>query len=40
MGSAEFYQKDKSEITATQDELAKLEQELEQAFARWEALES
>ncbi len=40
MGTAEFYQKDKDEITATQDELEKLEQELEQTFARWEALET
>jgi ATP-binding cassette subfamily F protein uup len=35
-----FYQQDKDTITATQDELAKLEQELEQAFARWEELEA
>lgn len=40
MGSAAFYQKDKDEIAATQDALAKLEQELEETFARWEALES
>lgn len=40
MGTPEFYQKDKDVITATQDELAKLELELEQTFARWEALEA
>ena len=40
MGSAAFYQKDKDEIAATQDALAKLEQELEETFTRWEALES
>jgi ATP-binding cassette subfamily F protein uup len=39
MGTAEFYQQDSAAITAKQAELAKLETELEQAFARWEELE-
>ncbi|MEZ5536663.1 MAG: ATP-binding cassette domain-containing protein [Thiolinea sp.] len=40
MAKPEFYQQDKDAITAAQDELEKLEQELEQAFARWEELEA
>ncbi len=39
MGTAEFYQQDSAAITAKQTELATLEAELEQAFARWEELE-
>jgi ATP-binding cassette subfamily F protein uup len=40
MGTAEFYQQDAATITAKQAEVEKLEAELEQAFARWEELES
>lgn len=39
MGTAEFYQQDSATITAKQAELAQLEAEFEQAFARWEELE-
>ncbi len=40
MGTPEFYQQDSIRITASQDKLAELEQEMETAFARWEALEA
>ncbi|MEZ5447822.1 MAG: ATP-binding cassette domain-containing protein [Thiolinea sp.] len=40
MSSPEFYQQGSEAITQAQEQLASLEQELEQAFSRWEALES
>jgi len=39
MGEATFYQQDKQVITATQDRLEQLEQELAEAFERWERLD-
>ncbi len=39
MGEATFYQQEAAAITATQQRLAAVETELEQAYARWEALE-
>ncbi|MGB1010900.1 MAG: ATP-binding cassette domain-containing protein [Thiolinea sp.] len=40
MGSADFYQQDSDKITASQNELQQLEEELEQVFMRWEELEA
>ena len=39
MTSPDFYKQEKSAITATQEQIKVLEQELEAAYARWEALE-
>ncbi|MAT64162.1 MAG: ABC transporter ATP-binding protein [Gammaproteobacteria bacterium] len=39
MSRPEFYQQDKTEIARAQARLSELESELEQAYARWEALE-
>jgi ATP-binding cassette subfamily F protein uup len=40
MATVEFYQQDSAKIAAKQAEFAALEAEFEQAFARWETLES
>ncbi len=40
MGEAEFYQQDKLDIAAANQRLAELNDELEQAYARWEELEA
>ncbi len=40
MAQPDFYQQDKNQITLAQDELTRLEQELEHAFELWEILES
>jgi ATP-binding cassette subfamily F protein uup len=40
MGGPDFFKQDKAAITATQSHLAELDSELEQSYARWEALES
>lgn len=40
MSQADFYKQDAAKITETQDQFAKLEEELEQAYNRWEELES
>jgi len=39
MGKPDFYQQDKDAIAQTTDRLAEVEEELEQAYSRWEALE-
>jgi ABC transport system ATP-binding/permease protein len=39
IGDPEFYQQDADKVTATQDELAALTKELENAYERWEMLE-
>lgn len=40
IGDPEFYQQDAAKVTATQDELAALTKELENAYERWEMLEA
>jgi len=40
MSQEDFYRQDSQRITAVKQELADVEQELERAFIRWEALES
>jgi ATP-binding cassette subfamily F protein uup len=40
MSKEDFYRQDGERIAAVKQELADVEQELEEAFARWEALES
>jgi ATP-binding cassette subfamily F protein uup len=40
MASPGFYQQEKSEITKSTKRLEAIEQELAEAFARWELLES
>lgn len=40
VSSADFYQQDKSEITATLEELEELNRKLESAYSRWDELES
>lgn len=40
MSQEDFYRQDSQRIAAVKQELADVEQELERAFARWEALES
>ena len=40
MHAPEFFQRDSAAIIAANDALAQLQQELDAAYARWEALET
>jgi len=40
MGEAEYFKRDKEDIALDQNKLTEIEKELEQAYQRWEELDS